>query len=263
MRNQPPDAVNDQPGPPGHPGHDRRHRQRHRPRRRRRLQHLPGVIQPANGRTEVLGRSGPLHPQRAVHRRRSVHLHLLRHRRCQRQEGVRLGHRHRDRRQAAGGPEDRLGPARGLPAQPTVVVKGTTGTCDTAAKLTLNSAPTAATPVPVTGGQDGGFEASSIPAGTFVGPYVLKLHAVCSGTEKAVERGLTVEQGPGAATTNVTTPPPASRPTFQCSATTATPTTPTATRPAWPWRRTCPRHGRGARRPDHRLHAWPGVRGCG
>ena len=83
------------------------------------------------------------------------------------------------------------------PPNRAVVVKGTTGTCDKAAKLTLNSAPTAATPVPVTGRRDGGFEAKlEIPAGTFVGPYVLKLHAVCSGTEKAVERGLTVENTP-------------------------------------------------------------------
>jgi large repetitive protein len=80
------------------------------------------------------------------------------------------------------------------PPNRAVVVEGTTGTCDQAAELTLSSAPTAATPVPVTGGQDGGFEAKlEIPAGTFVGPHVLNLHAVCSGTEKAVEHGLTVE----------------------------------------------------------------------
>ena len=75
-------------------------------------------------------------------------------------------------------PEDpRIDSVQPDPSPPnrTVVVKGTTGTCDTAAKLTLNSAPTAATPVPMTGGQDGDFEAKlEIPVGAFVGPYVLK-----------------------------------------------------------------------------------------
>ena len=203
-----------------------------------------------------VGRSGPLHPQRAVHRRRSVHLHLLRHRRCQRQEGgdsatvtVIVGKPPEDPRIDSVQPE-------ASPPNRTVVVKGTTGTCDTAAKLTLNSAPTAATPVPVTGGQDGGFEAKlEIPAGTFVGPYVLKLHAVCSGTEKAVERADSAEQATGRG--RRPPPPPASRPTFQCSATTATPTTPTATRPAWPWRRD-PAHGTAEAQGDQTIDYTPG-----
>ena len=49
--------------------------------------------------------------------------------------------RHRYRRQAAGGPEDRLGRPRGLPPNREVTVEGTTGTCDKAARLTLDSAP--------------------------------------------------------------------------------------------------------------------------
>ncbi len=83
------------------------------------------------------------------------------------------------------------------PPNREVVVKGTTGSCDKAATLTLDSAPRPARPVPVTGGRDGGFEAKlQIPAGTFVGAYRLQLHVVCVGKPEAVEHELKVANQP-------------------------------------------------------------------
>jgi Bacterial Ig domain len=78
-----------------------------------------------------------------------------------------------------------------------VLVKGTTGTCDKAARLTMDGAPQAAAPVPVTAGRDGGFEARlQIPPGTFVGSYELLLHAVCDGKPVVVGHGLKVDNQP-------------------------------------------------------------------
>jgi Bacterial Ig domain len=81
-----------------------------------------------------------------------------------------------------------------------VLVKGTTGTCDKAARLTLDAAPQAAAPVPVTAGRDGSFEARlQIPPGTFVGSYKLLLHAVCDGEPVVVGHELRVDnQSPNA-----------------------------------------------------------------
>jgi large repetitive protein len=80
------------------------------------------------------------------------------------------------------------------PPNREVEVKGTTGTCDKAATLKLDSAPKAATPVPVTGGRDGRFQAKlNIPSGTFVGPYQVELHVVCAGEQEVVEGGLRVD----------------------------------------------------------------------
>src|SRR4029453_1096478 len=78
-----------------------------------------------------------------------------------------------------------------------VVVKGTTGTCDKAATLTLDSAPKPAVPVPVTGGRDGSFEAKlQIPAATFVGPYKLQLQVAVDGKPQMVEHELKVANQP-------------------------------------------------------------------
>ena len=83
------------------------------------------------------------------------------------------------------------------PPSHEVVVEGTTGTCGKAARLTLDSAPRAAPPVPVTGGPDGGFEAKlKIPPATYVGPYRLRLRAVCDGQPKVVEHQLRVANRP-------------------------------------------------------------------
>jgi hypothetical protein len=91
---------------------------------------------------------------------------------------------------------DRVAPDPSPPNH-EVLVKGTTGSCDKAARLTLDSAPEAALPVPVTGGQDGGFEAKlKVPPATFVGPYRLELHVVCDGQARAVERRLRVANQP-------------------------------------------------------------------
>ena len=98
------------------------------------------------------------------------------------------------------------------PPNHEVVVKGTTGTCGKAARLTLDSAPRAAPEVPVTGGPDGGFEARlAIPPATYVGPYRLRLHAVCDGQPKVVEHQLRVANRPpqaadDTATTTMNTP---------------------------------------------------------
>jgi hypothetical protein len=83
------------------------------------------------------------------------------------------------------------------PPNREVVVKGTTGTCDKTATLTLDSTPRPARPVPVTGGPDGGFEAKlQIPTGTFVGAYWLQLHVVCVGKPEVVEHELKVANQP-------------------------------------------------------------------
>jgi Bacterial Ig domain len=83
------------------------------------------------------------------------------------------------------------------PPNREVMVKGTTGTCDKAATLTLDSAPKPALPVPVTGGQDGSFEAKlKVPPGTFVGSYRLQLQVVCDGQARAIERELKVANQP-------------------------------------------------------------------
>ena len=83
------------------------------------------------------------------------------------------------------------------PPNHEVVVKGTTGSCDKAATLTLSSAPKPAVPVSVTGGQDGSFEAKlKVPPGTFVGPYRLQLQVVCDGQARAIERELKVANRP-------------------------------------------------------------------
>jgi large repetitive protein len=98
------------------------------------------------------------------------------------------------------------------PPNHAVVVNGTTGTCGKAARLTLDSAPQAAPPVPVTGGPDGGLEARlKIPPGTFVGPYQVELHAVCEGKPKVVAHKLKVANQPpqaadDPATTTMDTP---------------------------------------------------------
>jgi hypothetical protein len=98
------------------------------------------------------------------------------------------------------------------PPNREVAVKGTTGSCDKAAQLTLDSTPQAAPPVPVTGGPDGGFEARlKIPPGTFVGPYQLELHAVCERKPKVVAHQLRVDNRPpkaadDTATTTMDTP---------------------------------------------------------
>lgn len=79
------------------------------------------------------------------------------------------------------------------PPNAEVVVKGTTGSCDRAARLTLDSKPSPAAPVPLTGGPDGAYEARlKVPAGTFVGPYRLRLRVVCDGEPEVVERELRV-----------------------------------------------------------------------
>jgi len=83
------------------------------------------------------------------------------------------------------------------PPNREVLVKGTTGTCDKAARLTMDGAPQAAAPVPVTAGRDGSFEARlQIPPGTFVGSYKLLLHAVCDGEPVVVGHGLRVDNQP-------------------------------------------------------------------
>jgi hypothetical protein len=83
------------------------------------------------------------------------------------------------------------------PPNRELMVKGTTGTCDKAATLILDSAPKPAVPVPVTGGPDGGFEAKlQIPTGTFVGAYRLQLHVVCVGKPEVVEHELKVANQP-------------------------------------------------------------------
>jgi hypothetical protein len=83
------------------------------------------------------------------------------------------------------------------PPNHEVVVKGTTGSCDKAATLTLDSAPQAAVPVSVTGGPDGSFEAKlKVPPGTFVGSYRLQLQVTCDGQARAIERELQVANQP-------------------------------------------------------------------
>jgi large repetitive protein len=83
------------------------------------------------------------------------------------------------------------------PPNHEVTVTGTTGTCDPAARLTLDSRPKAAAPVAVTGGQDGAFEAKlKVPPGTFVDPYRLRLRVVCDGKTEVVDRELRVANQP-------------------------------------------------------------------
>ena len=83
------------------------------------------------------------------------------------------------------------------PPNHEVAVKGTTGTCDRAARLTLDSAPEAAAPVTVTGGRGGDFGAKvKLPPGTYVGSYPLALRVVCGGRARAVEYQLKVANQP-------------------------------------------------------------------
>jgi Bacterial Ig domain len=91
------------------------------------------------------------------------------------------------------------------PPNREVTVKGTTGTCDPAATLTLNSQPKAASGA-VTGGQDGTFAVKlKVPPGTFIDSYQLTLRAACDGSPVAVERELkVVNQRPDAVEDRVT-----------------------------------------------------------
>ena len=83
------------------------------------------------------------------------------------------------------------------PPNGEVLVEGTTGTCERAATLALDSRPKAVAPVAVTGGQDGAFEAKlTVPPGTYVGTYQLGLHVVCDGKADVVEHGLRVANQP-------------------------------------------------------------------